>query len=92
MSELDPRFVGRWTLANEEERRTAEFTADGVMHYVVDIGDRELTMELTWRVEGEMLVSEHASEGRTTHARFTFPHERTLVLDYGNETFTFEKA
>jgi hypothetical protein len=79
-------LVGVWYL-EAEEPRTAEFHGDGTMTYRVDIGDRVLTMELTWHLDGGVIVS-NPNEVRS---RYRFADADTLVMEYGGETFTYKR-
>jgi hypothetical protein len=84
---MNERFVGRWLLVSEAEVRTAEFTADGAMTYVITFEGRELELRLRYRVEGTTIVTSPDE----VVATFEFPDVDTLMLDYSGQRFTFRR-
>ena len=84
---MNERFVGRWLLVSDAEVRTAEFTADGAMTYVITFEGRELDLEMRYRVEGPTIVTSPDE----VVAAFEFSDDDTLVLDYSGQKFTFKR-
>lgn len=82
-------LVGVWVLPDEQTRR-AEFHADGSLTYTIHLGDRALVLELTWRLEGGMIVSGPPSvPSQEERSAYHFEGCDTLVLDHGGELFTY---
>jgi hypothetical protein len=84
---MNERFVGRWLLVSDAEVRTAEFTADGAMTYVITFEGRELEMGLRYRVKGNTIVTSPDE----VVAGFEFVDDDMLVLDYSGQKFTFRR-
>ncbi|MEA2571979.1 MAG: hypothetical protein QOI24_3980 [Acidobacteriota bacterium] len=85
---MNERFIGRWLLVSEAEVRTAEFTADGAMTYVITFEGRELELQLRYRVEGRTIVTSPDE----VVASFDFVDDDTLILDYSGQRFTFRRV
>lgn len=79
-------LLGRWVMSGGEEVRVAEFREDGTMSYLIELGGREIAMELRYRVEGEEIVTDR---GITSHFRLDGD---TLTMEHEGETFTFRRA
>ena len=73
-------------MTGAEEIRVADFSADGMLRYVIEVGGREIAMELRYRVEGEEIITDR---GVTSH--FTIEGD-VLTMEHGGETFRFERA
>jgi hypothetical protein len=89
---MNERFVGRWLLVSDAEVRTAAFTSEGDMTYVITFEGRELQLPLRYRVEGESIVTLADGTEEEVRAGFVFEDRDTLVLDYSGEKFTFRRA
>jgi hypothetical protein len=89
---MNERFVGRWLLVSDAEVRTAEFTADGAMKYVITFEGRELELRLRYRVEGTTIVTSQEDLPDEVPASFNFLDDDTLVLDYSGQRFTFRRV
>jgi hypothetical protein len=82
---MNDELLGRWVMNGAEEVRTAEFSADGTMSYLIEVGGREIAMELHYRVEGDEIVTD-----RGIASQFTVEND-VLVMKHGGETFTFQR-
>jgi hypothetical protein len=80
-------LIGRWTMATAEETRIADFAADGVLTYSIAILGRTLVLDLTWRLEGNQIVS----DPNDVRSGYSFPDADTLVMTYDSEAFTFRR-
>jgi len=89
---MNERFAGRWLLMSEAEVRTAEFSADGDLTYVITFEGRELELRLRYRVEGSTIVTSQEDLPDEVPASFDFLDDDTLVLDYSGQRFTFRRV
>lgn len=85
------RLIGVW-VKHGEEVCTAEFHNDGRLTYSIDVGDRKLIMNLIWRIEDGMIVSDQPSAPNEVRSKYTFLDEDTLVLEYDGEESTFRRT
>jgi hypothetical protein len=91
-------LVGRWRLTGADgdlhlgEVVRMEFRRGGQLVYTIDAGDRDQIMLLTWRVEGDTLVTDQPSAPRIERTKFTLLGADTLVLDYGSSRAWFERV
>lgn len=69
-----------------------EFKPSGELLYSVDAGGRWQIMRLTFRVEGEVLVTDQPSDPREERTGFTLQDLYTLVLDYGGGKAIFSRG
>ena len=83
---MNDELIGRWVMTGPEEIRVAEFSADGLMSYVIEVGGREIAMELRYRVEGAQIITDR---GVTSH--FVIDGD-VLTMEHGGETFTFKRG
>jgi hypothetical protein len=84
------RLIGEWRMTGAEVR-TAEFHADGTLHYAIEIGERALVLELTWRIEEGMIISVPAGVDDEVRSVYEFPDDDTLVMRHEGETSTFRR-
>ena len=74
-----------------EEVRTVEFHADGTLTYRIDFGGENLlALEMTWHIEGGMMVIDQLSGGKRSEYRFA--GDDTLVIEHGGESFTYRRS
>lgn len=84
-------LVGVWVMPGQEVR-TAEFHGDGTMTYTIAVGERSLVMEMTWRIDGGMIVSDQPSAPSEVRSAYRLLDADTLVLEYDGETSTFRRS
>jgi hypothetical protein len=72
------------------EPAALEFRPDGRAAYVVKSGDKQQTMLLTWRIDGEELVTDQPSAPNEERTRFRFEGP-TLILAFGGTDSGFER-
>lgn len=60
-----------------------EFLRDGQLCYHVDVGGRDQTIDLRYRVEGELLHTENPSAPHTMTVKLTLRASGLLELDFG---------
>lgn len=84
------RLLGCWHLISHDETDAdvdMEFVSDGRLTYAIDGGDRWQVMRLTFRVEGNTIVSDQPSAPREERTRFRFGTDGSLILEQnGSET------
>ena len=59
-----------------------EFLPNGELLYSVDAGDRWRVARLIYRVDGDVLVTDQASDPREERTRFRFQPDGVLVLEF----------
>ena len=72
------------------QRIQLEFTEDGQLIYTLVKDDSDDIMFLTYRIEGDTIISDQPSHPREEKTKFSFTPEGKLVLIYGkNEVRQF---
>lgn len=67
---------------------TMTFTEDGKLVYVIHQKDSKQIMNLVFRVEGNLLVTNQPSYQEEETTKFSFDAEGNLILDYdGNKSW-----
>lgn len=100
MSEHDIRALcGRWTTDPEDEVSLREsgqvslvFDPDGKLTYIMHGGGKEEIVNLIYRVEGEMIVTDQPSAPREERTRFTLTSEGKLILEFGGVESRYVRA
>jgi 6-phosphogluconolactonase (cycloisomerase 2 family) len=91
-------LVGCWRLTKADRELEMndpvemEFKANGELLYCIESGDKWQVMRLTYRIDGDSLVTNqpsHPSEERTS---FSLDPNGSLVLDYGSAQAHFERG
>ncbi len=87
------RLLGTWLLqarnADEPESRIVRFESGGAMVYTIVVDEREIVMQLTWRVEGDEIVTRDSGSGGEIRSHFAFVGARELVMNFGGQSFTY---
>ena len=83
----DTRLLGRWDLDSSDAEAhsaygstTMVFEADGRLTYITHESAKDLLMLLTWRTEGDTIVSNQPSHPREDRTPYHFLDDRTVVL------------
>jgi hypothetical protein len=76
----------------DDQDTDLEILADGRMVYAVREGDKWQIMKLTYRLEGDVIVSNQPSAPRETRTKFSLQPDGSLVLDLGGERATFRRG
>jgi hypothetical protein len=91
-----PSVLGCWELVRSSDQAMepseADFRADGRLLYSVLSGERWQIMKLTYRVEGDVLITNQQSAPREERTRFYFESDGTLVLAFGGQRSWFRRA
>lgn len=61
------------------------------MEYVIDLPDRRQIIKLTWRVEGDEIVSNQPSSHREERTKYSFENGR-LILTFGGERTSYHRV
>ena len=69
-----------------------EFRPSGELIYSVDAGGEWQILRLTFRVDGEVLVTDQPSNPREERTAFALQDLYTLVLDYGGAKAVFSRG
>jgi len=93
----DEQFLGEWKLIKGEGLEDSEgvsmkFLSDGKLVYVIHQKDRDQIMNLSFRVEGNHLVTDQASEPSEERTKFSFDAQGNLILDYGGNKSWFARV
>lgn len=93
------KLIGKWRLIDTQghvdvgdEGVTMEFFADGNCDYTIHSADKDQIMKLTYRIEGDCIVSNQPSHPKEETTRFSFDDEERLILEFEEATSRFEKA
>jgi hypothetical protein len=85
-SRSDADLLGCWHLvrsepASEFQGVEMEFRPDGELQYCIDVGDRWQIARLTYRVDGDVIVTDQPSAPRKERTRFALLDDGSLLLD-----------
>jgi hypothetical protein len=94
-----PHLIGTWVLDAADERSRTEygevslkFTEDGFLVYTIHSGEMRQEMLLTYRVEGEWLVTDQPSSPREERTRVRISEDGRLHLRYGEFDSVFVRG
>jgi hypothetical protein len=91
--EANAELIGCWERVKPsvdgESAVEMQFEENGRLRYCVLAGDSWQIMKLTYRIEGNTLVSNQPSVPREERTRFAFEDDGTLVLEYDGEKSKF---
>ncbi len=89
-------LVGCWHLVRVEgqpyEPAEADFREDGTLYYSVLAGPRWQIMKLTYRVDGDTIISNQPSSPREERSRFALAQDGTLTLEFGGVQSVFRRG
>lgn len=89
------RLLGTWLLearnADEPESRLVRFDASGAMVYTIVVDEREIVMQLSWRIEADDIVTRDSGSGDEVRSRFHFEGD-DLVMSLGGEEFRYARV
>lgn len=84
-------LIGRWMTDPQDLESileyglvSLEFAADGNLRYIAHVEGKDQIMDLTYRVEDGMLITNQPSEPREERTPFALTPEGRLVLTYGD--------
>ena len=84
-------LIGIWRMVHDERVCDADFHPDGTLTYTIEVEGRTLVMNLTWRIEDGMIVSDQPTAPGEVHSKYRFLDADTLVLEYDGEESTFRR-
>lgn len=73
-------LIGKWYGMDAGNPVEMEFGANGHVTYDVLVGERHQIMLLTWRTEGDVLISDQPSHPQEVRTQFRFDAEGALIL------------
>jgi hypothetical protein len=88
------RLLGRWRQVAPDPSPASifiTFEPDGRLRYALEAGTTQIIL-LTWRVDGNVVVSEQPGAPREDRAHFRFDGPGRLVLEREGESYTYELA
>ena|SRR3989442_15505820 len=87
---LQQGLLGKWFGRVAGEPAALEFRPDGRVAYVVNSDGKQQTILLTWRIDGEELVTDQPSAPNEERTRFRF-EGRSLIVAVGGIESRFER-
>ena len=96
--QFDSRLLGRWQLGDVdgdldlELDSTMTILPDGEMLYAIPTPSGQQIMRLTYRQEGNFLITDQPSAPREERTCFKFLNDDTLVLDYDGSLAEFYRV
>ena len=69
-----------------------QFHSDGQLRYCMLVGDKWQIMKLTYRLEGDTLLTNQPSAPREEKTRYWFKEEGTLVVEFAGQETTFHRG
>lgn len=66
-----------------------DFRPGGRLLYAFDVGERRETIHLVYRVEGNLLHTDHPGSTHEVAARFEFGPGDVLIFDFGGQRAWF---
>jgi hypothetical protein len=96
-SEDDKRLVGCWLRIDPapghgEDAVEVHFLDNGELRYCVLVGDKWQIMKLTFRIKGDVLVTNQPTAPREERTPFSFDDNGALVLEFGGATSTYRRG
>jgi hypothetical protein len=88
-------LLGCWHLipdSQSDEAAEADFRDDGTLHYSVLSGTRWRIMKLTYRIDGDVIVSNQPSAPAEQRSRFSVALDGTLTLEFGGVQSRFRRG
>jgi len=85
-----PSLLGKWYGRVNGEPVAIEFLADDRMAYVVQTGGKTQVMRLTFRTEGDALITNQPSAPREERSKYHFDGD-ALVVEFGGEQTRFAR-
>jgi DNA-binding beta-propeller fold protein YncE len=82
----DKRVLGRWFGEVEGEPVALDFRPDGELLYVVKTDGQLSAIQMTWRIEGDVLVTDQPSHPREERSRLDLDDARLVVTFDGRAT------
>jgi hypothetical protein len=95
---IAPLAVGCWHLTYADpvlemnEPLELEFRPSGELIYSVDAGGKWQMVRLTFRIDGDVLITDQPSDPREERTPFTLRDLYTLVLDYDGARAFFSRG
>ena len=89
-------IVGCWQFVESDdpsfEPAELDIRGDGRLFYSIDAGDRWQIMKLTWRVEGDVIVTDQPSHPSEARSRFAFDETGQLVTYFEGRRTRFKRG
>ena len=86
-STSEQRLIGLWSAPGVE----IDIRPDGTMDYTTIEYDKRQIMKLTYRIDGDEIVSNQPSAPREERTKFWFENDQ-LVLMFGGERTSYRRA
>jgi uncharacterized protein YndB with AHSA1/START domain len=96
---MNSALIGTWWIDPEDSEAlrnmgkvSMTFGNDGQLTYTVHKPDREERILLTFRVDGDWLVTDQSSSPKEERTRFEFTPDGLLVLNYEGQSIRYVRA
>ena len=91
------RLIGQWKIFKSEgavtydDSSVMEFTKDGKLIYSVREPDKTVIMNLTYRVDHNLIITDQPSSPREEQTEYEFETDDILLLKYKNSKAWFQR-
>lgn len=96
MTSQGEKILGRWVTDPEDVKSleelgfvSMEFQPNGNLTYTIHGEEKEQVMFLTYRIEGDVLVTDQPSSPKEERAPIRFTNEGKLIVRNGNSEFAY---
>jgi hypothetical protein len=85
------KLIGKWFGIVAGERVGMDFLEDGRLAYAILTKKGTQIIRMTYRVDGETLITDQPSHPREERTRFWWDESGALVLEFGGEKCQFTR-
>jgi hypothetical protein len=89
---IEQRLLGRWISGETAEICTLQFSEGGLLDYTIHGSDKDQTILLTYRVEGDVLITDQPSHPREERTSFVLTEDDRLILTFGDHESMYVRA
>jgi uncharacterized protein (TIGR03066 family) len=91
---ISQKLVGCWHLVTStgQDPVEMEFKVTGELFYSIESRDRWSIMKLTYKIDGNTIVSNQPSHPREERTKFHFEPDGSLVLSFNGETSRYRRG
>ena len=85
------KLIGKWSGVVAGEGVGMDFLEDGRLAYTILTKKGTQIIRMTYRIDGEMLITDQPSHPREERTRFWWDKSGALVLEFGGEKCQFTR-
>ena len=93
------QIIGRWTRDPDDPKAIAtygdvslDFSRNGALTYTIHAGGKRQIMLLTYRIDGDVLVTDQPSAPKEERTKFRITAEGKLVLEHEDRPSTYVRV